>query len=498
MSSPQQHPHPLQEQKPLRVAFLHPDLGIGGAERLVVDAAVGLQSLGHKVVMYTSHHDPSHCFEETRDGTLKVIVGGNTIVPRTLFGRFYIICAILRNIHLALSLVFSAFFSAKDNKFDVMIVDQLSVSIPVLRWTGAKIFFYCHFPDKLLTKRESFLKKLYRLPVDLVEEITTGMADTIVVNSKFTANIFNESFKLLSSHQTSSTPKVLYPSLQFDKFEQKVNVSLPEIEVLKTDRVSFLSINRYERKKDINLAIQAFARLLLSLENKETSSRTSSGTEIRTPHDLRLVIAGGYDIRITENVEHHKELVQLAEQTYGLKCFTITASASATTTVVPRETQVLFLQSISDAQKRFLLQSSRALLYTPTNEHFGIVPVEAMYMKCPVLAVNSGGPTESILHQTTGYLCPADEQVWAETMEQILTKTEQELQTMGQAGHDRVVALFSLEAFVTKLNGMLQAMVHSSSSSFSRSFASAFLVVVVLTSLVVVVLAVLFKRTQEE
>ena len=27
----------------VKVAFLHPDLGIGGAERLVVDAAVALQ-----------------------------------------------------------------------------------------------------------------------------------------------------------------------------------------------------------------------------------------------------------------------------------------------------------------------------------------------------------------------------------------------------------------------------------------------------------------------
>jgi len=69
----------------LRVAFLHPDLGIGtlvseapqeellnaitgGAERLVVDAALGLQKLGHSVDIYTSHHDPNHCFEETRDG----------------------------------------------------------------------------------------------------------------------------------------------------------------------------------------------------------------------------------------------------------------------------------------------------------------------------------------------------------------------------------------------------------------------------------------------
>jgi alpha-1,3/alpha-1,6-mannosyltransferase len=52
----------------MKIAFVHPDLGIGGAERLIVDAAVGLQSKGHVVHMYTSHHDPSHCFPETRNG----------------------------------------------------------------------------------------------------------------------------------------------------------------------------------------------------------------------------------------------------------------------------------------------------------------------------------------------------------------------------------------------------------------------------------------------
>lgn len=51
-----------------KIVFVHPDLGIGGAERLVIDAAVGLQSLGHSVTILTSHCDPSHCFEEARDG----------------------------------------------------------------------------------------------------------------------------------------------------------------------------------------------------------------------------------------------------------------------------------------------------------------------------------------------------------------------------------------------------------------------------------------------
>jgi len=51
------------------IIFFHPDLGIGGAERLIVDAAVGLQEQGHKVTIFTSHCDPAHCFEEARDGT---------------------------------------------------------------------------------------------------------------------------------------------------------------------------------------------------------------------------------------------------------------------------------------------------------------------------------------------------------------------------------------------------------------------------------------------
>lgn len=280
-----------------------------------------------------------------------------------------------------------------------------------------------------------------------------GMADTIVVNSKFTANIFQQSFKRLRQ-----VPEVLYPSIQFDKFDRTVDLSLPEVQVLKPaddSTISFLSINRYERKKDINLAIHAFARLLKdntsSIKNKK----------------LRLIVAGGYDTRVTENVEHHQELVQLAEAKYGLKTFTLTSGQ--TDKAVPADTQVLFLQSISDVQKLSLLQTARALLYTPTNEHFGIVPVESMYMKCPVVAVNSGGPTESVLHEKTGYLCKPEEAIWAETLKNLLEKSDQEVREMGQAGHDRVLGLFSLKAFVSKLNGILIQLQQGSGSSLESN-----------------------------
>ena len=60
-----------ERKKPRNVVLFHPDLGIGGAERLIIDAAVGLQELGHKVIIFTSHCDPQHCFEEARDGTFQ-------------------------------------------------------------------------------------------------------------------------------------------------------------------------------------------------------------------------------------------------------------------------------------------------------------------------------------------------------------------------------------------------------------------------------------------
>ena len=151
------------------VAFVHPDLGIGGAERLVCDAALALKNQGHIVQIFTSHHDPKHCFTETTDGTLSVKAIGDWL-PRQTLGRFYAFWAYVRMIIVAL---FLTCFS--DYRPDVIICDQISACIPILKLNQkARVIFYCHYPDMLLTKRETLLKKLYRAPIDWLEEFTTG------------------------------------------------------------------------------------------------------------------------------------------------------------------------------------------------------------------------------------------------------------------------------------------------------------------------------------
>lgn len=64
----------MAPEKKKTILFFHPDLGIGGAERLVIDAAVGLQNRGHKVVIFTSYCDPKHCFDEARNGMLNFYI----------------------------------------------------------------------------------------------------------------------------------------------------------------------------------------------------------------------------------------------------------------------------------------------------------------------------------------------------------------------------------------------------------------------------------------
>ena len=327
------------------------DGGEGGAERLVVDAAVALQERGDDVVIYTSHCSPSHSFRETQDGTLRVVVMGDWL-PKTVGGRFKAFFAYLRMIYVALWMIFSV-------PIDVAILDQVSLPIPLFKWAGIKVgppalplstnslaqtLFYCHYPDKLLTQRATWVKFLYRFPIDWMEEWTTGQADEVLVNSKFTAGVFRESFPSIRRE-----PTVLYPAINFTAMKRGVDAQsvLERHGFLQKD--FFLSINRFERKKNISLAVEAFSVLKTILSEDEFDG-------------LHLVIAGGYDPQLPENREVFNELKTLVSHEDLTK-------------------SVTFMPSFSDEEKESLLSTCFAVIYTPSNEHFGIVPVEGMYFE---------------------------------------------------------------------------------------------------------------------
>lgn len=331
------------------------------------------------------------------------------------------LCAYIRCMLMAWSLCLAHIVGG--TSYDVVIVDQVSIAIIILKifYPRTRILFYCHFPDLLLSSPKSLLHRMYRTPLNAMEQWSTGMAHRVLVNSEYTKSIFRETFHSLD--RRGIVPDVLYPavSIPTDEALHKASVScLPDdAAALLDSRTTFLSINRYERKKNIGLAIRA-----LALVGKDASGRLPG-----------LIVAGGYDVRLQENVEHLQELQSLAEE-----CRV--------------DDRVVFIKSFSDEQRLALLCACRAVLYTPTNEHFGIVPVEAMASATPVIACNSGGPKESVIDGVTGFLKSPDPIEFAKGMRDCLS----DVRIMGSDARKRVFSTFSRKAFGATLESILRDM----------------------------------------
>lgn len=218
-----------------------------------------------------------------------------------------------------------------------------------------------------------------------------------------------------------------------------------------------LSINRFEGKKDVQLAVESFA-----LARKDHRS-------------LRLVIAGGYDPRLSDNVATLTSLQNLADS-LGLSHATFSpslppsSSPSISQTPPPTLPTILFLPNMSAPHKRALLTapSLRALLYTPSFEHLGIVPLEAMSAAVPVLATASGGPLETLVDHgldpadpqaelTTGLKRAPNPQVWATAIKDLVALPEGRRRAIGAAGRRRARLLFSVETLGEEMEGVCRA-----------------------------------------
>jgi alpha-1,3/alpha-1,6-mannosyltransferase len=408
------------------IVFIHLDLGIGGAEQLVIQLAKASRDLGHTVDIVTTRCDQDHCFAAVKqpDGELSnnVYVYGRWIPPN-IFGVATALMSTLRMIYLAYKVVTARDKPAEGGRgrrhhksADMVVVDVLPTALPLfLTWmSSAGVLFYCHFPDKLLLRNNwgGILKKLYRRFLDAVEEYTMGLSDTLVVNSRFTLGMVEEHFPVLSTRRKEQKKsqrikpiEVLYPALDTSNMVQSNNRD-------KTNQSPIVSLNRFERKKNIGLLIQAYA----CMKNENINTLPP------------LVIAGGYDTQNAENVEYRGELGRLAKE-LGVS--------------------VDFRLDITDAERATLFQTALCVVYTPDKEHFGIVPLEAMFAGTPVLAVSSGGPLETIRDGDTGFLREPTPEAFGDALLVLIGDPDRATQ-MGQKGRKHVEATFGTKRFETE------------------------------------------------
>lgn len=374
----------------LRVGFLHPELGLGGAERLVVDAAIELQARGHEVVIFTAGHDPERAFPETVDGRLDVRVHG-AFLPARIAGHLQALCTIAR-------VSFAATRMAAE-RFDVIVCDLVPYAIPLLR-DRAHVIYYCHFPDQLLAPRRSGLYRLYRAPLDALEVPAMRAAHRVVVNSRFTAGVLEK--------LGGPRAEVVYPGVDIEAY-----AGVPEPPA---GEAVVLAVGRFDRRKNLPLLVEAMAWM----QRATPAARA------------RLVIAGGLDPKRSEDAALAEEIEDLAAR---------------------RGVDLTLERSPSDARRLDLLAASRCVVHGAVDEHFGLVPVEAMASGRAVVAVAAGGPLETVVDGATGFLRPPTPEAFGDAIARLIADRDLALR-LGRAARAHA-ARFSRRAFGAALEELL-------------------------------------------
>lgn len=120
---------------------------------------------------------------------------------------------------------------------------------------------------------------------------------------------------------------------------------------------------------------------------------------------------------------------------------------------------VSFVESPSDEALFALYRSAFAVLYPPFNEDWGIVPLEAMAHGKPVVAVNRGGPRESVLDGETGFLVEPSAGAFADAMEALVADPGSVIR-FGAEGR-RQAARFDWTSFTRHVDDVVERLVRA-------------------------------------
>lgn len=120
---------------------------------------------------------------------------------------------------------------------------------------------------------------------------------------------------------------------------------------------------------------------------------------------------------------------------------------------------IALMENVSERKLRELYSRAAGVLYTPMNEDYGIAPLEAMASYKPVIAVDEGGPRETIVNRRTGFLVGNE----AEMAKKMLWVVENPAlaKRMGKEGRTHVETNYSWEAFFSEFDKGLKEVARS-------------------------------------
>lgn len=383
----------------MRLALYHPWVYLrGGAERVLAEI---LERSRHDWVIYTHHYEPAETFPSLKGSVVEL---GPPVSVRRALGPLVHAAATMAGTRLP------------DDGSQALLVSSEGLGDLLLARNEQPAVAYCHTPLKILhdpqsradlSRRDPSKAALLRMlgrPFQSVDAALWRRYRHVLVNSQETKRRV-----LAGSLAPESSVEVLYPGVDLSRFGAGFG-ELASIGAASEREPLFLVAGRMVWQKRIELAIDAFA------------VARSRGL------DATMIIAGMVDEKSRGYVEG------LKRRAAGLP--------------------ITFEEAPDDRRLAELYERATACIFTAPNEDWGIVPLEAMACGTPVLAVNSGGPRESVVHGQTGWLLPPQPRAFAEQM-QVVAASHEDMAWMRRACR-RHVQRYDWDRFVRRIDDLME------------------------------------------
>jgi len=364
---------------------------IGGAEKVILKMAER-----YDPVIYTMSYVKEKTFPQFAEFDIKLLK------PHPLAAAANIITAFDRDRRMRL--VAAAGLSILNTKIKED-YDAISAHLPPSEWLGLnheRVCWYCHGPNAafklyeiMMIERNPVEKLLLRTGSSIYRAIeipAVKKIEKICTCSEFTK-------KKISDALRRDDAEVIYPAVDPKEYECRDYGKF------------FMCASRIVPEKRLDFAIKAFQKF-----NQDGS--------------WKLVIAG----HLFENERNIEYLKHLREISKGQN--------------------IIFEINVSDRRLKKIYSDCYAYLFASVDEDWGIVILEAMASSKPVISINRGGPTISVLDAKTGFLVNSVDEM-AEKM-RFLADHPNVCEKMGKAGRKRVEQNYTWDCFFKKFDNALK------------------------------------------
>ncbi|MDE1870841.1 MAG: glycosyltransferase [Candidatus Micrarchaeota archaeon] len=344
----------------------------------------------YDATIYTLGYNPKGTFEEFKDIDIRIFRKSKTV--SSIFPK-----RVSNALHYGYS-----FYNLKV-KEDYDVINAHMSPSEWVRNRNPRVLWYCHTPPRELyddavanIRRKSVQEKVlyssFARVYSSIERRILNNVEAIATNSD------NTKKRIRSALHKDSV--VINPGIDFRRFTDRGNGRY------------FIYPSRFAEQKRQEYAIEAFSMFQRNRRFK----------------DYKLVLAGSLSSRYADFSKYYERLRSMKAR------------------------NVVFRTNPTDSELADLYSRSTGVLFTAVNEDYGIVPLEAMASRKPVISVNEGGPRETIVDGKTGFLVGSAREM-SERMRYIAENGSIAAE-MGRNGRKRVERNYSWNSFFKKFDSL--------------------------------------------